>query len=166
MLITVEKYSINRMISFESRRSCFIRTFLGDDMSRDNRTIMIVDDDKKMLKACIRLLSKDRYHCRIFTSPVKALDKLFEIKPAVVLSDQYMHRMFGTVFLARVKKIQPESVTIIMTGHRDTAPILTDLANGDIFTVIKKPWTARNFRSIIQGAFEHYQVLTASNVKN
>lgn len=131
-------------------------------MSQDNRTIMIVDDDKRMLNACERLLSKNGYRCRTFTSPFKALEKFDEIRPAVVLSDQYMQRMFGTVFLARIKKMQPKSVGIIMTGHGDTASVLSDLAKGEIFAVIRKPWKIKTFESTIKLAFDHHKILRES----
>lgn len=127
------------------------------------RTLMIVDDDRKILDSCRRIFVKERYRCMTFTSPTRALSQLSRLNPAVVLSDQYMHQMFGTVFLKRVKERLPESVGVIMTGHTDIDAVVSAITKGDIFTFIKKPWKDQELKSVIKQAFENYSKLSRVN---
>ncbi len=51
---------------------------------------MIVDDDRNILQSCRRILMDEDYACTVFNSPLKALDALPRVKPAVIISDQRM----------------------------------------------------------------------------
>ncbi|MBU1344509.1 MAG: response regulator [Proteobacteria bacterium] len=132
-------------------------------MVQDIETIMVVDDDRKLLDAIQRLLRNESLRSMTFTSPVKALSQVNRINPAIVLSDQYMHKMFGTVFIEQVKEKKPDSIGIIMTGHIDIDPVIASIIQGDVFTFIKKPWSSHKFKSLIRDTLNHYKRLSKKN---
>ena len=81
--------------------------------------ILIVDDDPNILKAIQRLFRKDPFECHLFSSPKTALKKAREIEPAVVVSDQKMPEMEGTLFLKEMKRLLPLTVRVLMSGYTD-----------------------------------------------
>ncbi len=119
-------------------------------------TIFIVDDDEQMLKACQRLLRKESYHCRTFVSPEKAMEEAVIIKPSVVVSDQRMPDLEGTVFLERIKEKLPYTVRIIMTGYADIDVVINAINKGQVYRFIKKPFDDVLFKAEIRHAVEYY----------
>lgn len=121
--------------------------------------VLYVDDDANNLKALERLLDKEPYHLITFDSPEKALEKLGEIKPAVVISDYRMPEMDGTVFLKKVKERRPETVRIILTGHSDMEVAISAINQGNVFRFIRKPWQDGELRSEIVSALEYHDLM-------
>ena len=65
--------------------------------------VLFVDDDRSVLKTCKRILLDENINCITFNSPFRALKRIEQIQPAVVISDQKMPGMNGTQFLSKVK---------------------------------------------------------------
>jgi len=125
-------------------------------MANPKRLLMVIDDDIRILNACRRVLSNEPVRCVTFTSPMKALYRFSKLNPAVVLSDQYMPRLFGTSLMHRIQCKKPNVVGIIMTGHPDIGPLVFAVTQGEIFTFLKKPWGEDKFKHIIQLAMAQY----------
>ncbi|MEA2059098.1 MAG: response regulator [Thermodesulfobacteriota bacterium] len=123
-----------------------------------NRKIMIVDDEEHILKILQRLLLHEPYDCTLFSSPVKALDSMKQINPAVVISDQRMPKMEGTQLLKKTKELLPWSVRVIMTGYADINVVISAINKGHVFRFIKKPWDDDFFKSELKTAIEYFDM--------
>lgn len=118
--------------------------------------VVYVDDEPKNLKALKRLFRDEPFKLIIFSSPRAALAKIHEIKPAVVISDYRMPEMTGTHFLEEVKKRQPDSVRIILTGHADLEMAISAINQDNVFRFIKKPWDDDELKSQIAAALDYH----------
>ncbi len=80
-------------------------------------TILIVDDDRTIIRLCQRLLERASY--RVFTvmDPFDALKILERQKVDLLLSDIRMPIMDGFELISQAKQYQPELPVLIMTGY-------------------------------------------------
>jgi len=123
-----------------------------------NDKILIVDDEEHILKACQRILVNEPYQCITLSSPLKALEKVTLINPSVVISDQRMPEMEGSVFLEKIKKKLPGAVRVTMTGYADINATIGAINKGHVFRFIKKPWDDLQFKLEIRHAVELFHM--------
>ncbi len=120
--------------------------------------IIIVDDERHILKACQRALRDTSFSCRVFSSPIDALEQAGGLNPAVVISDQRMPDMDGIRFLEAIRQRLPDATRVIMTGYADIEAAIQAINNGHVFRFIKKPWDDKTFKSEIVQAAEYYRM--------
>lgn len=72
--------------------------------------------------------------------PIKALEKLKETQFSVVVSDQRMLEMDGTVFLEKVREKWPDTIRIILTGFADYEAAVDAINRGSVYRFSSKPW--------------------------
>ena len=126
--------------------------------------ILYVDDDMNNLKALKRLFRNEPFHFITFESPITALRKIDEIRPAVVISDQRMPEMEGTFFLEKIRKKRPDTVRIMLTGHADLEVAISAINQGNVFRFIKKPWDNSEMKAEIISALEYYELISGLHV--
>lgn len=118
-------------------------------------TIMIVDDEKMMLKVLTEIFS-DRYDVITAEDGQEALETIEAMSQPgtirAIISDHQMPRLTGLNLFMRSMSMIPDSVRIIITGY------LEDIYNSDIIEkakihkVITKPFDANNLRHIVDRA--------------
>ena len=77
----------------------------------------------------------------------------------VILCDQHMPVMNGTVFLDRVKDMYPDTLRIVLSGYTDLDSIIDAVNRGAIYRFYTKPWDSPQLRKNIREAFGYYQLL-------
>ena len=102
-------------------------------------TLLIVDDEVRILTALRRCLRKEGYEIHSADSPLTGLRMLREYRFDAVLSDQKMPGMNGLDFLAEVARLQPAAALVLITGWPEAAPPERLEALG-VRAVILKPW--------------------------
>lgn len=117
--------------------------------------VLYVDDEPANLNALKRLFRNEPIEFISFESPITALNKIDEIKPAVVISDQRMPQMAGTDFLEKVRSRQPDTVRIIITGHPDLEAAIEAINKGHVFQFIQKPWNDEDLIAQVRTAIEY-----------
>jgi two-component system, sensor histidine kinase and response regulator len=120
------------------------------------KRIVYVDDEASNLRALERLLRHEDYKLFTYDSPLDALRNLNQIRPEVVISDQRMPEMTGIDFLEKVHDQQPDSVTIILTGHADLETTIDALNRGYVFRFIQKPWNDDQLKAEVKSALEYH----------
>ncbi len=100
-------------------------------------SILIVDDDKDIIRGLERFLVERKYDVQAVDCAQKALDCITENPPEVIVSDIRMAGMDGIELLKVVRTRYPSIPFILMTGHGDTNAI-TALQYG-AFDYLKKP---------------------------
>ena len=121
--------------------------------------ILYVDDEPKLLSAFNRMMRREPYECITFQSAVEALEKIDELMPAVVISDQRMPEMSGTDFLVHVKNKSPNSVRIIITGFPDYKVAMSAINQGNVYRFLEKPWVEETLKDVIREAVAFHEML-------
>ena len=106
---------------------------VGAGDTATQRTLLLVDDEPNILSSLKRLLRRDGYEVLTAESPEIAFDLLAKHDVQVIVSDQRMPSMSGTEFLARAKKLYPNTVRLILSGYTDLDSV-TDAINRGRFT--------------------------------
>jgi response regulator RpfG family c-di-GMP phosphodiesterase len=117
--------------------------------------VLYVDDERANVAALKRLFRHEPFEFIGFDSPLTALSEIDQIKPAVVISDQRMPEMVGTDFLEKVRKRQPDTVRIIITGHPDLEAAIEAINRGHVFQFIQKPWNDEALISQVRSALAY-----------
>jgi HD-like signal output (HDOD) protein/ActR/RegA family two-component response regulator len=88
--------------------------------------VMFVDDDQNVLDAIRRTLHgvRDTWAMEFVSSGPEALAALARAPADVVVADMRMHGMDGPTLLAEVKRLYPEAVRFILSGHAEPNTIM------------------------------------------
>jgi signal transduction histidine kinase len=111
--------------------------------------VLVVDDNKEILKILAAYLGRDRHSVVVAESGTQALRRLSEGKFDLVIADRAMPRMSGDELAARVGQVNPEMPFIILTGFADV--LKPEQANVDL--VLSKPAGLNDLRMAIHEAF-------------
>ncbi len=118
------------------------------------RTILIVDDEEKILKAIQRTLRSENYSIFSATGGEEGL-KLLEMREFdLVMSDQHMPGMDGVTFLQKVKAEQPQTLTIMLTGAKEISVAMEAINEAGVYKFILKPWDDDDLKVTIRRALE------------
>lgn len=120
------------------------------------KKLLIVDDEKLILKSLERLFRKSSYSVLTANTASEAL-LIIESEPlAVLLCDFSMPDMTGATLLANAKRIRPEMSRIILSGNSDQAPVIQSINEGAAHRYLTKPWDDDALLREIDLAFEQY----------
>lgn len=90
--------------------------------------VVVVDDEHQILAILEEVLRDDGYDPEMFTQPVRALERIVQTTPALVVTDLLMPHMSGQELVRRVRE---------MCGHR--LPIAVMSASANIEAVVGLP---------------------------
>jgi signal transduction histidine kinase len=76
---------------------------------------------------------------------------------AVVISDQKMHEMTGTQFLAEVRKRHPDTARMLLTAYTSFDDAVAAINEGQVARFIQKPWDRDDLVSALINAAELYE---------
>ena len=104
-----------------------------------NKKILCVDDEEAILRG-FKLNLRNQFDLH-FASDGKEGLELFKRERgfSVVLSDMRMPNMSGSEMLQEIKKIDPEVVTVLLTGHTDFESAMSAVNDGSVFRDALKP---------------------------
>ncbi|MES2949611.1 MAG: EAL domain-containing protein [Pseudomonadota bacterium] len=122
-------------------------------------TVLLVDDEPHVLTALKRLLRADGYHILSANSAAEGFELLALHPVQVILCDQRMPHMSGTLFLDRVKDLYPDTFRIVLSGYTDLESIMDAINRGAIYRFYTKPWDNKVLRDNVFEAFRHYWLL-------
>lgn len=113
----------------------------SDNKQIDTRNISIlyVDDEKENLRV-LSLLMRKKFKIHIAQNANDALDILAKNKIHVILSDEKMDGMNGTVLLRKVGELYPKVIKMLLTGDDNQVSVRNAMKSQDIFACINKPF--------------------------
>lgn len=130
-------------------------------VSSDNtacRTVLLVDDEVRILNALDRLL-RERYDVVRTTSPREALEMLEAQEFALLISDQRMPEMLGSELCAKAAEASPETIRVMLTGYSDLNSAMESINRGSVFRFILKPWNDEELRKLVRKAVDQYNLV-------
>ena len=121
--------------------------------------IMIVDDEENVSRALRRALAASDAEIELFSHPHEALRRAQTTNFDLVISDYRMPEMDGIRLLSEMKKLQPDAMRIIISGHADLEGLIGAVNAAEIFRFISKPWNDPDLTLCVYHALEHRAVL-------
>jgi len=125
----------------------------AEGSERQERTLLLVDDEPDVLNALKRLLRRSGYRILTAGSAAEGLELLALNSVQVIVSDQRMPNMSGSEFLGRVKILYPDSMRIVLSGYTEVAALTDAINRGAIYKFVTKPWNDDDLRRVIREAF-------------
>ena len=122
--------------------------------------ILCVDDEAEILKALTRVFRHEAFKVLTASSGPEALAIMARTENiGLILSDQRMPEMTGSVFLQRAKKMAPEIPRMILTGQSDMADAVDAINEGGAQKFLKKPWDDSELLQVVRESFHQSRLI-------
>ena len=139
-----------------------------------NGAILCVDDDITILSSLKQLLNGHfgkQWLVECAESGEDALDAIASFKNdgielSVIISDYIMPGMSGDELLARVHRLSPNTVKVMLTGQSHLAGIVRAINEAQLYRYLEKPFDNTDFVLTIDGACKAYQQARMLALKN
>jgi len=117
-------------------------------------TILFVDDEINILNSLKRLFRREGYNILAANSGVEAIEYFKENNISLVISDQRMPEMTGVEVLAKVKKLSPDTIRIMLTGYADINAVVAAINKGEVYRFIAKPWNDEDIKLLVKHSLQ------------
>ena len=123
------------------------------------RTHILVVDDEEIVRESLRgWLEKDGYSVSVAESGAAALDQLRAAAHSILLVDLKMPGMDGLELLAQVKKLQRESVVVIMTAYATVESAVAAMKDG-AYDYLVKPFDPEELSQVVKKIVERQSLM-------
>lgn len=109
--------------------------------------ILVLDDQPPIINAMRRVIDRIPSdlldaRCRVhgFDNPDNALGSLRDVSYDAVISDLRMPGVDGLDFLRQARKLQPDAIRIVISGHGDLSSTMAAINDVGVFRFVAKPW--------------------------
>ncbi len=114
-------------------------------------TLLLVDDEERILSALRRTLRREGYEILTVNSVAGALEVLDQRPVDLILSDFKMPGMTGMELLAEARRRQPRVARLLITGWSQ-AVSPAELAAAEVTMLISKPWEDADLKKALREA--------------
>lgn len=111
--------------------------------------VLFVDDEPSTLKSLNRLGRSKNWLMTTSASGNEALKLLNAQEFDIIISDMRMPEMSGTEFLSFAKKLCPNSIRVLLTGHSDITIVEQAINDASIHNYVTKPWDELELTAIV-----------------
>ncbi|MDO8263491.1 MAG: response regulator [Gallionella sp.] len=116
--------------------------------------ILLIDDDQNILNALRRELQSD-YAIEAFSDPHVALQRCRESRFDLAIVDYKMPEMNGVEFLGQFGKLQPDAISLMLSGEADFGAMIGTVNETHIYRFIGKPWDKVELAAALAEALAH-----------
>ncbi|MBN1824659.1 MAG: response regulator [Candidatus Eisenbacteria bacterium] len=125
-------------------------------------TVLFVDDDPHLLKGLRRSMREEPFRVLLAKDGAAALGVLDEHEIDVLVTDQEMPGLKGTMLLDLVRTRYPDVIRILLTGNANLDVALQAINKGEVFRLCTKPIDSRELAAVIRSALEQKDLLATS----
>ncbi len=130
--------------------------------NRCQGNLLIVDDDRKMREMICQVFSVSNYNIKTAEDGLKALEAIKSNCFDVVITDMVMPNMGGIELLRMIRKLNPETVTIMITAHGAIESAVEAMRQG-AFHYLTKPLEQEKLRSIVNMVMDSRRLVRENN---
>lgn len=119
---------------------------------------LIIDDEPAITQSLRRSL---RENFEVFTANTvtQAMEILLQHEIAVIITDQRMPDMQGIDFLQSVCMVQPNNLSILISGYSDVQALVAALNISTVREFIPKPWDNQVLLEKVDAAAKEYRAV-------
>src|SRR5688572_15071335 len=128
-------------------------------ISSDQPRVLVVDDEKFIRDILADFLTMEGYAVRTAEDGAQALSELSHSSFDLIISDLKMPKMGGLDLLQHVGQLQPEALTVIMTGF-GTVETAIDAMKQGAYDYILKPFKVEEIVHVVQRGLEKKRLAT------
>jgi two-component system cell cycle sensor histidine kinase/response regulator CckA len=122
-------------------------------------SILIVDDEPTVVGVLETIANRQGYETRTAANGLEAIAKFREQPTDLVITDIRMPGMDGLALTKEVKKIDPHTQVIILTGHATLDIAVTAFKDHEAFDFLTKPQNRDDLLKVISKALEYGDLL-------
>src|SRR5919201_3420800 len=122
-----------------------------------NGSLLVVDDEESVAVTMGAILEMDGYAVAISTSGTDALSKLQSETFDLVLTDLRLDDADGLSIVGEVCRVQPDTVSIILTGYASLESAINALREG-AYDYLIKPCDVDELRAVVARGVERRQL--------
>ncbi len=119
--------------------------------------ILVIDDEKNILKVIELTLSSQDYLPEVFLNPLEGLKRAQEVYFDIAFIDLKMEPIDGLKVLSQLKKISPDTTIILMTAFASIETAV-EAIKGGAYDYITKPFTHKEFIILTDRVFEYHKL--------
>ena len=115
--------------------------------------ILVIDDEKIILKSCNKILSEEGYDVQTVQTGAEGLQRLKDEKFDIILTDLKMPEISGMEVLKRIMESYPDIIVIMMTGYSTVQTAVEAMKLG-AYDYIPKPFTPEELIEAVDTALD------------
>ena len=129
------------------------------------KNILFVDDDQNVLDGLRRMLYKmrDKWNMVFVNNGKEALSLMMANQFDAVISDMRMPEMTGAQLLRMVKKLYPDTVRFILSGHSDRQLVIQSLGCTHLY--LAKPCDPDSLVTALNNSLSLRNILSNKNIR-
>lgn len=120
-------------------------------------SLLVVDDEESVALTMGAILELDGYSVAISTSGADAMKKLHEAMFDLVLTDLRLDDGDGLGIIGEVCRVQPDTVSIVLTGYASLESAIKALREG-AYDYLIKPCDVDELRAVVARGVERHQL--------
>ena len=122
-----------------------------------NGKLLVVDDEESVAVTMGAILEMDGYTVSVSMTGADALRRIRETSFDLVLTDLRLDDIDGLTIISEICRIQPETVTIILTGYASMESAIKALREG-AYDYLVKPCDVDELRAVVARGIERRQL--------
>lgn len=134
-------------------------------LEQNSGVILCVDDDPTILSSLRELLNGhagERWLVEYAESGDEALDAIASFKDdgielSLIISDYIMPRMSGDELLARVHRLSPNTVKVMLTGQAQLSGVVRAINEAQLYRFLEKPFNNTDLVLTVESACKAYR---------
>jgi CheY-like chemotaxis protein len=114
-------------------------------------TLLLVDDEERILTALHRTLRREGYTLLTASTPQRAIRILEDEQVDLILTDHKMPGMSGLELLDHAARLQPNAARLLITGW---APAVSrsEIESLGVAAIVPKPWKDTELKGALEEA--------------
>ena len=133
--------------------TCESTRIAGTRPSTETKTILLVDDDAKLLRGLQRSFADEDFEILTALCPAEARVILEQHPVDLVISDNVMTGTLGTDFLVELRQKYPDLALMMLSGFVPRAATKSLLTEIGVFRILNKPCDSSVVAEAISDAF-------------
>jgi DNA-binding NtrC family response regulator len=129
------------------------------------RNVLVVDDEKTVCNSCVKILTQEGYKVDVALSGKEALYKVKGNAFDAVITDWKMPEIDGIEIAQRIKKENPNTAVIMITGYPSVESSIKAIRSG-VSDYVPKPFTPEELSDAVVRALAKGHAVPADLVMN
>ena len=122
-------------------------------------SVFVVDDEVQICALLTRIMQREGYTVRSFTSGEEAAEAFSTDHPDVLITDLMMPGMSGLELVRKARQVLPSIGTILTTGYASMDNLVDALRSG-VDDFVTKPFSVADIRSVVARVLDRIRVAT------